>query len=132
MLAYITKEGVGYTATFERHWNHSVDEVWSYLTNNERLPLWFPELRAGELRTGGHMMFLMPDGSSITMEISDCEPLTILQYTWGADQVRFELTAEPGGCRLLLMEQITKMTDHTPKDLAGWHVCLDVIERLLN
>ncbi|WP_349305777.1 hypothetical protein [Bacillus sp. FJAT-49711] len=24
------------------------------------------------------------------------------------------------------------MTDHTPRDLAGWHVCLDVISALLD
>jgi hypothetical protein len=33
---------------------------------------------------------------------------------------------------LLLIEKITKITSHTPKDLAGWHVCLDVIEALLD
>ncbi|OMF94723.1 hypothetical protein [Paenibacillus sp. FSL R7-0273] len=34
--------------------------------------------------------------------------------------------------RLLLIETIGTFTDHTPKDLAGWHVCLDVIEALLD
>jgi hypothetical protein len=66
------------------------------------------------------------------MAISNYEPKSVLQFAWGADQVRFELAAESGGCRLLLIEQILKITDHTPKDLAGWHVCLDVIGRLLN
>jgi uncharacterized protein YndB with AHSA1/START domain len=131
-LADITKNGAGYTAKFERHWNHPVEEVWSYLTDNERLPLWFPELRAGELEFGGHMKFAMPDGNSLTMIISDYQPGSVLQFAWGTDQVRFELAEEPGGCRLLLIEQITEIKDHTPKDLAGWHVCLDVVERLLD
>jgi uncharacterized protein YndB with AHSA1/START domain len=132
MLANITKKGAGYTAKFERHWNHPVKEVWSYLTDNERLPLWFPELRAEELQVGGSMKFLMPDGNNLTMAVSDYMPMSVLQFAWGADQVRFELAAEPRGCRLLLIEQITEITSYTPKDLAGWHVCLDVVGRLMD
>jgi hypothetical protein len=39
---------------------------------------------------------------------------------------------EPQGCRLVLQRKIQTITDHTSKDLAGWHVCLDVIDVLLN
>jgi len=46
--------------------------------------------------------------------------------------VRFELHPESAGCRLILIEKIKTMTDHTPRDLAGWHVCLDVIRALLD
>ena len=50
---------------------------------------------------------------------------------WGEDRVRFEYP-EAEGCRLVLIETITKITDHTPKDIAGWDVCLDAIEALLD
>ncbi|WP_055743654.1 SRPBCC family protein [Brevibacillus choshinensis] len=50
----------------------------------------------------------------------------------GEDRVRFELYSESDGCRLVLFEKINKMTGDTPKDLAGWHVCLDVIKALLD
>lgn len=33
---------------------------------------------------------------------------------------------------MVLTERITSITDHTPKDIAGWDVCLDVIEALLD
>lgn len=46
--------------------------------------------------------------------------------------MRFELHPEAEGCRLVLIEMITKITDHTPKDIAGWDVCLDVIGALLD
>lgn len=31
-----------------------------------------------------------------------------------------------------MIEKIKMITNHTPKDLAGWHVCLDVIHALLD
>lgn len=132
MLATILPEGEGLTVKFERRLHHPREAVWSYLTDNAKLPLWFPELTAGELRPGGSMLFDMQDGNVIEMEIYDYEPLAALEFAWGEDRVRFEAGDEPDGCLLVLRETIGKLTDHTPKDLAGWHVCLDVIEALLD
>ncbi|CAH1193134.1 hypothetical protein PAECIP111892_01151 [Paenibacillus auburnensis] len=132
MTAKLKRVPEGTTATFERHYKHSVEKVWAYLTDNDLLPEWFSELRVKELRTGGSMVFDMQDGNLIEMRISECKPASVLEYSWGEDKVRFELAAEPEGCRLLLIETIGTLTDHTPKDLAGWHVCLDVIEALLD
>ncbi|WP_336775853.1 SRPBCC family protein [Paenibacillus sp. MMO-58] len=133
MLAAIAKEGTGYTVTFERRLNHSKEDVWSYFTDNEKLPKWFSELRVEDLREGGHLSFNMGDGSYETMAITAYEPQAVLAFTWGEDMaVRFEFRGEDGGCRLVLIESIYKPSEHTPKDLAGWHVCLDVIVSLLD
>lgn len=122
----------GYTARFERHLKHSVGDVWAYLTDNDLLPRWFPELRVDELREGGVIKFDMQDGTFETLEIIELKPQAVLEYTWDADIVRFELEPEPDGCCLRLIEKIVRITAHTPKDLAGWHVCLDVIGALLD
>ncbi|QSF42804.1 SRPBCC family protein [Paenibacillus tianjinensis] len=132
MIAKLESVPDGTTATFERHFKHSVTSVWAYLTDNDLLPEWFSELRVKELRNGGSMVFDMRDGNLIEMRITACKPASVLEYSWGEDKVRFELDAEPEGCRLLLIETIGTLTDHTPKDLAGWHVCLDVIAALLD
>lgn len=132
MLAVVTREGDGYAARFERRLNHRVEKVWAMLTENEKLAQWFPELRTDELREGGRFKFDMEDGSFEEMAILELKPLSVLAYTWGKDRVRFELHPEDGGCRLELIEFIQAVTDHTPKDLAGWHVCLDVIAALLD
>lgn len=66
------------------------------------------------------------------MKILELKEQVVLEYTWAEDQVRFELYPEAEGCRLELIERITKLTSHTAKDLAGWHVCLDVIAALLD
>ncbi|CAM4212069.1 hypothetical protein PAAL109150_15835 [Paenibacillus alkaliterrae] len=33
---------------------------------------------------------------------------------------------------LVLKEMISRITDHTSKDLAGWHVCLDFMQAQLD
>ncbi|RXZ83670.1 SRPBCC family protein [Paenibacillaceae bacterium] len=131
MLAVLTQGEDGYFARFERHLKHPVEKVWSYLTENDKLAKWFSELRVDELREGGIITFDMQDGTFEELEIIAFELHTVLEYTWGEDRVRFELYPQADGCRLVLIEKINRITDHTPRDLAGWHVCLDVIQALL-
>ncbi len=132
MLAILTKNEPNYIATFEHLYLHSIDEVWAMLTDNDKLPTWFPELKVDELRKGGRILFDMGNGTFEDMTITDFNDHSVLEFTWADDSVRFELTSDQEGCKLLLIETITKLTDHTPRDLAGWHVCLDVIGILLD
>ncbi|GAB6929197.1 SRPBCC family protein [Paenibacillus sp. JCM 10914] len=131
MLAVVQQVGNETIVKFERKLKHSVEKVWSYLTDNDKLPQWFPELRVEDLRQGGKITFDLGDGTYEDIEILDYKEFAVLEYTWGEDRVRFELYPDPEGCRLVLIERITNVTDHTPKDIAGWDVCLDVIEALL-
>lgn len=131
MLAVIQQTEYGYTARYERRLKHSAQKVWAYLTENEKLAKWFSELSVEDLREGGIIKFDMQDGTFEEMSILELKMHSVLEYTWGEDQVRFELYPEADGCRLVMIEKINKLTDHTPRDLAGWHVCLDVIEALL-
>lgn len=131
MLAVIEQMQNGYTARFDRHLKHSVQNVWSYLTENDKLVQWFSELQIEDLRAGGIIKFDMQNGTFLDIEIIEVEPYSVLEFTWDEDSVRFELHPETDGCHLVLIEKLNKMTDHTPRDLAGWHVCLDVISALL-
>ena len=131
MIAVISQVESSYTAQFERHLEHSVEQVWAMLTENEKLEKWFSELRIDDLREGGFIKFDMQDGTFEEMEILELKMYSILEFTWDKDIVRFELHPESEGCQLILIEKINTITDHTPRDLAGWHVCLDVIEALL-
>lgn len=131
MIAAIQKVENGYIAQFERLLNHSVEKVWSMLTANEMLSKWFTELNVEELREGGIIKFDMQDGTFEEMIITEFKLFSVLEYTWGEDRVRFELYPEQNGCKLILKEKINVITNHTSRDLAGWHVCLDVITALL-
>ncbi|MCJ8008576.1 SRPBCC family protein [Lederbergia wuyishanensis] len=132
MLAKLQKTEHSYLAQFDRYLNHPVDDVWAMLTDNDKLAQWFSELRVKDLRKGGAYTFNMGDGSLIEVSILELKMHSILEFTWADDVVRFELLPEAEGCQLILKEKINKMTDHTPRDLAGWHVCLDVINALLD
>ncbi|MBS4196774.1 SRPBCC family protein [Lederbergia citri] len=132
MLAEFQRTEQGYIAKFDRYLNHSVENVWEMLTDNDKLALWFSELRVKDLREGGAYIFNMGDGNLIEMPILELKMHSLLEFTWADDVVRFELLLESEGCRLILIEKIKAMTDHTPRDLAGWHVCLDVISALLD
>ncbi|MDQ0271434.1 SRPBCC family protein [Cytobacillus purgationiresistens] len=132
MIAEIQKAGNEYIARFERRLEHSVEQVWSMLTNNEQLSKWFAELSVEDLREGGFIKFDMGDGSYEKMEILTLKEHSVLEYTWAEDIVRFELYPDDNGCRLVMIEKIKTITSHTPRDLAGWHVCLEVIQALLD
>lgn len=132
MLAVVEQVPGGYRARFERRLKHPVEKVWSYLTENDKLAKWFAELSVDDLREGGVIKFDMQDGTFEELRIIELKPYSVLEYMWGEDQIRFELYPEAEGCRLVLIERIHKLTDHTPKDLAGWHVCLDAIIALLD
>ncbi|MGO4695947.1 SRPBCC family protein [Paenibacillus sp. 2TAB26] len=132
MLASITQAENGYSVRFERNLKHAVESVWSMLTDNEKLAQWFPELRVADLREGGLIQFDMQNGHFEEMAIIELKALSVLEFTWAEDIVRFELYAEPEGCRLVLIEKLAQITAHTPRDIAGWDVCLDVIEALLD
>lgn len=132
MIAVIEKASNGYTARFERYFNHSPEQVWAMLTDNKKLAQWFPELSVDELRKGGFITFDMGGGSFEKMEITELQQVSILEFTWADDLVRFELYSEQERCRLVMIETLLKLTDHTPRDLAGWHVCLEVIQALLD
>ncbi len=132
MIAEIKRFEKGCIVRNERQIQHSVKDVWAMLTDNDELEKWFRELRAGELREGGFMKFDMSEGKFEELEIIEFSLLSVLEFDWFGDVVRFELHPEQNGCLLIFKEQYKTITDQTIKDLAGWHVCLDVIVSLLD
>lgn len=133
MLAVLKKNESGYIARFERSLNHSATEVWEALTENGKLRKWMPNLQVEDLSKGGVIKFNMNDGtgSSFDIKIRDYKQNKVLEYEWGDGWVNFEISPKSDGCELVLNEFIPTVNDHTPKDLAGWHVCLDLLVHLL-
>lgn len=133
MRAEVTQLDAGYKAVFDRVLNHGTEDVWNMLTDNEMLQQWFDELRLGRSGKGGKMIFDMGNGETEELEITDFEEGRVLAFEWWDDRVRFEVEPQDSGnSQLRLIETIQRITPQTAKDLAGWHVCLDVIEAILN
>lgn len=134
MLATIQKLQNNYVVKFNRLLSHSVEDVWAVLTENEKLQKWMNNLEIIDLRKNGKIHFNMNDGTNAYKEIAitDYAVKNVLEFDWGKDTVRFELSPTDNGSILVLLETVGELTDHTPKDLAGWHICLDLLSDLLN
>ncbi|MEU1724935.1 SRPBCC domain-containing protein [Nonomuraea sp. NPDC005692] len=63
-------------------------------------------------------------------EVVRVRPPELLEHTFGTDLLRWELAATGGGTRLTLRHTVLDR-DLLPQAAAGWHICLDVAERLL-
>lgn len=132
MLAELKKSGKGIQVQSKRRLNHAVEDVWAMLTDNDLLEQWFQELQVGDLREGGFMNFDMSDDIHEKLQITKLKTFSVLEFDWFGDEVRFELYSERDGCLLIFKEKVNTLTEQTRKDLAGWHVCLDVIQALLD
>ncbi len=126
------------TLTFERRLSHPVDRVWRAITDPGELEHWFPSVVQAELRVGGAMTFTfeghrLPDGSnSMPGEVTELDPPRLFGFYWGEDHLRFELEPVDGDSRCALRLTVALgMLDKAARDAAGWHVCLDRLERFV-
>ncbi len=124
------------TLRFERRLEHPVDAVWRAITEPSELEHWFPCAVAGEFRLGGRLSFdFHADGvDSITGEVTAIDPPRRLSFTWGDDQLHFELEPLDAGERPATRLRFTvelDTRDKAARDAAGWHVCLDRLDRQL-
>ncbi|UUI03967.1 SRPBCC family protein [Oceanobacillus jeddahense] len=133
VLASLEKTENGYIAIFKRQWENAVEEVWSALTENNKLQQWMPNLEVVDLRTNGTMKFNMNDGTGEFFEITilDCKENSYWQFEWGEGSVRFELKPAEDECVVLLKEYIPVLNNHIAKDLAGWQICLEMLHEVL-
>ncbi|MEH6945371.1 SRPBCC family protein [Bacillus sp. JJ722] len=134
MLAVIEKVDNGYIARYDLPLKHSVNKVWSALTQNDQLKHWMSNLQVEVLGIKGNIRFNYNDGSGnfLNMKITDFKESSLLEFEWGEGRVRFEVIPMSADSLLVLKEYLPTLNDHTPKDLAGWHVCLHMLSALLD
>ena len=88
------------------------------------------------------MTWAVPGDATLTMIDGDervdmaatvrrADPPKVLEYTWGPDVLRWELTPTETGTRLVLRHTVAG-EDWVPKVAAGWHLCLAVAETVLD
>jgi hypothetical protein len=61
--------------------------------------------------------------------VQRAEAQKLLEYSWGGNALRWELEPRGSGTRLTLWHNIDRR--FISWGAAGWHVCFDVLERLL-
>ncbi|MCW2541100.1 MAG: toxin [Frankiales bacterium] len=118
---------------FEREYPYPTERVWSAITEPSELLSWFPSSVAIELKVGGSIQFSDdPNLESMTGTVLACEPPVHLAYTWGGDQLHFQLASLPDdGCRLTLTNVLSAQ-DTAARNAAGWSVCLAELDKHLS
>jgi uncharacterized protein YndB with AHSA1/START domain len=119
---------------FERHLDHPVGRVWAALTETDDLKRWHPSPFELDARPGGAVTFLEPEeewGPDMPpATLVEFEPERVLAHAWGEDMLRWQLTPDGDGCRLVLLHTFDDR-NKAARDGAGWHICLDGLEEVL-
>jgi uncharacterized protein YndB with AHSA1/START domain len=113
---------------FERRLAHPIDAVWQAVTDPAELAHWFPATVTVDLRPGGAMSFDFGGGVTLDGEVTELDPPRLFAFSWGAEDLRFELEPDDGGagCRLRFTH-VLEERDTAARDAAGWHVCLEAL-----
>jgi uncharacterized protein YndB with AHSA1/START domain len=118
--------------TFERRLAHPVERVWRAVTEPGELAHWFPSAVGGDMTPGGTLTFEFPGDEMPTMEgqVVELEPPRRFAFTWGDDELRIALDPDGDGC-VLRFTCLFSEPERAARDAAGWHVCLDLLEKHL-
>jgi uncharacterized protein YndB with AHSA1/START domain len=110
---------------FQRHLPHTPERVWQAITEPEHLQAWFPQRIVGPWQVGGMLRF-EGEGGSFEGEVLRYQPETLLEFRWGTDVIRLEVTPHGGGTTLTLLDTFADL-GKAARDGAGWHACLDCL-----
>ena len=129
--ARIEKEKERWTLVLVRDLRHPPAKVWEALTDPTQLSEWAPFDADRNLATGGPVKLSTVGAQAplVVETIVRAEAPRLLEYTWGGGQLRWELEARESGTRLTLWTSIPR--GWIAAGAAGWHICFDVLERLL-
>ncbi len=128
--ARIHKDGDDWTLVLVRELRHAPEKVWVALTEPEHLREWAPFDADRSLGAVGPVSL----ATAGTPQVAECavthaEPPRLLEFTWGGNRLRWELVRLDSGTRLTLWHHIDRR--YIAWGAAGWHICLDVLDRWL-
>jgi len=128
--ARIHKDGEKWTLVLVRELRHSPAKVWAALTDPAQLAEWAPFDADRNLAAVGPVK-LSTVGTPQVSEtaVTRAEAPRLLEYSWGGGDLRWELEPFGSGTRLTLWHNIDRR--FISWGAAGWHICFDVLDRLL-
>jgi uncharacterized protein YndB with AHSA1/START domain len=129
---------------FQRTLAHPPEKVWTTLTTVREFGDWFPGTVSGDIEPGvelrfdltaeqrEHMDFSGDVDMSSTGKVLRYDRPAVLEYTWGEELLRWELSADgDGGCRLVYVNSFGDREFAAP-NASSWHACLDRLEAHLD
>ncbi len=133
-LARVEKDGEKWTLVLVRELRHPPEKVWQAITDPAHLREWAPFDADENLGTTGITVKLTTVGAPVPRVtetiVKRADAPKALEYNWGGFDMRWQLEALGGGTRLTLWTNIGHR--FIAMGAAGWHICFDVLDRLLN
>jgi uncharacterized protein YndB with AHSA1/START domain len=132
-VAHIEKDGEKWTLVLVRELRHPPEKVWLALTDPAHLREWAPFDADGSLGRVGTTVKLTTVGAPTPRltetTVARADAPNLLEYNWGDFDMRWELEDLGRGTRLTLWTNIDRR--FIAMGAAGWHICFDVLDRLL-
>jgi uncharacterized protein YndB with AHSA1/START domain len=130
--AQVQKDGEKWTLIVIRELRHPPAMVWEALTDPAQLSEWAPFEADRNLAAEGPVQLstvAAPKQQVSENTVKRAEAPRLLEYDWGGKDLRWELEPLGSGTRLTLWHNIDRR--FIAWGAAGWHLCFDVLERLL-
>jgi uncharacterized protein YndB with AHSA1/START domain len=130
--AEVRKDGEKWTLILVRELRHPPEKVWKALTDPASLREWAPFDTDRSLASVGPVKLSTvgtPTPHISETQVTRAEAPNLLEYRWGDNDLRWKLEPLGDGTRLTLWHNIDR--GFISMGAAGWHICLDVLDRLL-
>ena len=130
--AEIRKDGENWTLVLVRELRHPPTKVWEALTDPAHLREWAPFDADRSLASVGAVRLSTvgtPTPVISETRVTRADAPKLLEYQWGDGDMRWQLEPLDAGTRLTLWHNIDRR--FISWGAAGWHICFDVLDRLL-
>lgn len=130
--AEIRKDGDKWTLILVRELRHPPAKVWQALTDPAELREWAPfdaDKSLGSVGTVALTTSGTPQPLVSESRVTRADAPKLLEYLWGDHEMRWQLEPLGTGTRLTLWHNIDRR--YISMGAAGWHICIDVLDRLL-
>jgi uncharacterized protein YndB with AHSA1/START domain len=130
--AKIQKGTEKWTLILVRELRHPPAQVWQALTDPAELSQWAPfdaDRNLGAVGTAKLSTVGAPTAQVSETTIKRADAPKLLEYSWGGQDLRWELEPLASGTRLTLWHNIDR--GFITWGAAGWQICFDVLEQLL-
>jgi uncharacterized protein YndB with AHSA1/START domain len=130
--AEVRKDGDRWTLVLVRELCHPPTTVWQALTDPAELREWAPFDADRNLGAVGPVTLstvATPTPQVSVTSVKRAEAPRLLEYSWGENDMRWELEPLASGTRLTLWHNIGRK--FVAMGAAGWHICFDVLDRFL-
>ena len=133
-IAHVEKDGDTWTLVLVKQLRHSPAKVWDALTDPAQLREWAPFDANGSLATTGASVTLTTVGAPTPhvteTTVTRADRPKLLEYKWGNFNMRWQLEQTGSGTKLTLWTNIDRT--HMAMGAAGWQICFEVLDQLLD